>query len=335
MAHPKGGRQAAASSSSPPADAAAAPPKAVPLAMSASLWKAQLCVSLLGFGRRHRWVRWAYVLVPFASMATVVVTVVACLRWWRSGPHFVPGLVFPAISELGVAAPEKQLYQVGFGLGGELMSAGILLFELLVAPQLMHSSAASERPQQAKEQALLDNLLFWGHASAAGVSLQGVFTLEHTISSQCFVHWGGAMLFMGGAMQHAKASGELYEIISARIAAPGYASVPCVAAARRLLADGAVALAVRLRHFILNYASMVLFGITLLAQFVLAMLGVGPEQPEQPEQPAVDPRKEPPIDLSTMNMMGFMQWGIILQFVVYFCTYAADLRAAVSPEAAP
>ena len=30
-------------------------------------------------------------------------------------------------------------------------------------------------------------------------------------------------------------------------------------------------------------------------------------------------------DPKTMNTMGAMQWAIILQFAVYFCTYAIDL----------
>jgi len=42
------------------------------------------------------------------------------------------------------------------------------------------------------------------------------------------------------------------------------------------------------------------------------------------------------MDAKMMNIMGLMQWGIILQFAVFFFTYAADLFAAssLSPPAA-
>lgn len=43
---------------------------------------------------------------------------------------------------------------------------------------------------------------------------------------------------------------------------------------------------------------------------------------EQAPPPMPDPK--------TMNTMGIMQWAIILQFAVYFCTYAVDLYVCVS-----
>merc|ERR1719460_2426025 len=47
--------------------------------------------------------------------------------------------------------------------------------------------------------------------SALGIFLQGVFTLEHNVTWQSFVHWGGAVLVMMGAMAHAQASQDMYK----------------------------------------------------------------------------------------------------------------------------
>merc|ERR1719503_402634 len=94
----------------------------------------------------------------------------------------------------------------------------------------------------------------WGYASAAGVVLQGVFTLQHRVSPMSMVHWGGAILFIAGAMQHAKASNEVYELAKER-GAP-------------ILQQRSVLKALNVRKFILQYSNIVIFVLPLLAQVV-------------------------------------------------------------------
>jgi len=295
----------------------------------------------------------------------MLITVAGCHYLWSTGPHKIPGVMFPAISEMGVATPERYLYQVGFAICGAILSVGILLWEELVGPEILKSASAvpltaqlkqgavvqmpgetkgvlqtvdastgrwtvrmqdgttqvaeaqqlrvvsRERSENALEPApaLLNRSLWWGHAASTGVALQGIFTLKHEIDAQCFVHWGGAVLFMAGALQHGKACNELYDRAQAGKKSP-------------LLTGSWVKLAVRIRHCIVEYSSLVMFMVPLLMQFFPAE----PKEPgttEEERQLESEPRskvaaKAAEIDPRMMNAMGLMQWGIILQFAVFF-----------------
>jgi len=306
--------------------------------------------------------------VPLASMLVVLTTVAMCLSLWHTQGHAVAGVIFPAISELGVALPERRIYQLGFATCGGLLSLSILIYEALVevelipfgetglhasfkpgmrvkitglkaAPQLNGTSGICQEWQSSSERwnvglstgevkavkpenMVSDNgsteqltsfrrCIWWAHASGVGVVLQGLVTLQHEIGWQNFIHWGGAILFMAGAMQHAKASNDLYSNAASRDAP--------------LLQSRYVHGAYKLRCFILNYSSIVIFLIPLLAQaFPLAGSATSSANATQEDTPSA------PMHSSTMNMMGLMQWMIILQFAVYFCTYTADMHSAAN-----
>ena len=44
----------------------------------------------------------------------------------------------------------------------------------------------------------------YGGWAAAGIFLQGVFTLEMSLSPQSFIHWGAAVLLMMGTMDYSE-----------------------------------------------------------------------------------------------------------------------------------
>lgn len=331
--------------------------------------------------------------VPISSMCVVLTTVATCLCIWRSSPSYLPGVLFPAVSELGVEMPQKRLYQFGFGIGGALLSMGILLFELLAAPHFLAAlgpppavaqdvvqkgsivvvsglkaashlngklgrvvGAADESGEENKENTRwqvqfgpkdlkairpenlavaptgqtgggevadqLGRMIWWGQASAVGVIVQGVFTLEREVSMQCVVHWLAAMVFMMGAMNHARASNEMFERAREYCGADG-ASGPL----RQLLAGRGVSTSMWLRRIILDYSSVAMFAVPLIMQ-VMPRAST-PAGDGDAAAAAADQAKSP-MDPATMNTMGLMQWGIILQFAIYFCTYTSDICAAAT-----
>eukprot|EP00928_Gymnodinium_smaydae_P032465 TRINITY_DN23504_c0_g3_i1.p1 TRINITY_DN23504_c0_g3~~TRINITY_DN23504_c0_g3_i1.p1 ORF type:complete len:371 (+),score=79.27 TRINITY_DN23504_c0_g3_i1:53-1114(+) len=323
--------------------------------------------------RQRLWLwRLLATVVPVASLTAAVGTVVTCLCIWRSGPHFVKGLTVPAISELGVEEPERRIYQVGFALCGALLSSSLLLYRELVPKSLLgapttppakaSAKLAAGSPvrvpgeaggsgsregmcqsfdaekgcwsvaleagevQLYKPEALLrlaseadarqlQSLVWWGHVSAAGIITQGLVTLSHEgVGPQNLVHWGGAITFMLGAQLHAQASNELYGDAADR-GAP-------------LLQSAWVRLALRMREIILNYSSVAMFAVPLVMQFVPEASGSN-----DGNATATIEVNGAPFDPKMMNMMGLMQWGIIGQFALYFCSYTLDLQTAVALEA--
>ena len=139
------------------------------------------------------------ILAPLGSMTCVLFTLAICYYLWRTGSNIRdPRVIFPAISELGASMPEQRFYQVGFAITGLLLALHIRLFSQLVLPKMLEHDTSTEIKNQA------ELAISWGYYSAVGVILQGVFTLEMKLSMQSMIHWGGAVLFMSGAMNHGK-----------------------------------------------------------------------------------------------------------------------------------
>ena len=272
------------------------------------------------FGSKFRIVA---ILAPLGSMSCVLWTLATCYYMWRTGPNLRdPRVIFPAISELGASMPEHRVYQVGFAVTGALLTVHIWLFSQLVLPRLLEYGN-SELQQHA------DSAVNWGYVSAAGVVLQGVFTLELKLSAQSCIHWAGAIAFMSGAMNHAQESKQLYDG-----ALELTDHVP-------LLRHGALLNTVEVRRFIVDYSSVFMFLPIILAQVLFASGGPPPAIPAPPagasaaerqRHAALVQQQENAPDPKMMNTMGVMQWAIILQFAVYFCTYAVDLWFAVQEQ---
>ncbi|CAK0836216.1 unnamed protein product [Prorocentrum cordatum] len=299
---------------------------------------------LLPAARRRGWLQALAVGVTPSlnrrSMAAVLLTVAACYRAWSRGPR-LPGVVFPAVSELGVDLPQRRMYQFGFVSCGALLSASVAIFTELLAPHLLQAAAepipgedlgaggqaricglgggaldlngqvgklktqegsggrwrvelpsgavkavppqnlVAHKPEAAAgapERQLWDSCLRWAHCSALGVAVQGGVTLVRELCLQNFVHWGGAVLFMAGAVQHAKASVDLYEAL-----------------------------------FLLPLALQAFPAAGPPGRGTTAGGGASPE-----------------VDPAVLNAMGVVQWGIIQPFAVFFCTYACDMSAAAA-----
>merc|ERR1712129_455861 len=125
------------------------------------------------------------------------------------------------------------------------------------------------------------------------------------------------MLFMMGAMQHGRASNEMYERATVLVGA----SMEGSGALKQLLAGRGVPTAMWLRRIILDYSSVAMFAVPVLMQVL-------------PRSTTQEPQTVDGMDPTTMNTMGLMQWGIILQFAVYFCTYTADICSATTLDVA-
>ena len=213
--------------------------------------------------------------------------------------------------------PEHRVYQVGFAVTGCLLAVHIYLFSQIVLPHLL-DYGNSDMQQHA------DNAVWYGYAAAVGVIVQGVFTLEMQLSAQSCIHWVGAILFMNGAMNHAQESKALY---TAALQFSDHIPV---------LRSPFLTSTVAIRQFIVDYSTMFMFLPVVAAQIFFASQGSStPPPPDVP--PSATPAERAEIervarethaqlpDPKTMNTMGAMQWAIILQFAVYFCTYAIDL----------
>lgn len=261
------------------------------------------------FGSRMPFVA---ILAPLGSMSCVILTVLTAYYLWRTGENIRdPRVIFPAISELGAAMPEHRVYQVGFAMTGLLLFIHIRLFSQLVVPKLLEYGTPEMQNHA-------DLAISWGYYSAAGVILQGVFTLEMQISMQSMIHWGGAVLFMSGAMNHAQNSKSLYE---SALESSDHISI---------LRNESLLNAIHVRKLILDYSTFFMFVPIILAQLYFASssssTGTTPAARRLPDGTEAPPLPDP----KTMNTMGVMQWAIVLQFAIYFCTYAVDLWVVVS-----
>eukprot|EP00811_Abedinium_folium_P033009 NODE_6004_length_1713_cov_4.980454.p1 GENE.NODE_6004_length_1713_cov_4.980454~~NODE_6004_length_1713_cov_4.980454.p1 ORF type:complete len:315 (-),score=100.02 NODE_6004_length_1713_cov_4.980454:767-1672(-) len=265
--------------------------------------------------RSLRILRVSVVVVPLLSMVAMLATVARCYMLWQRRPDAQPGVIFPAISALGLDVATKLIYQVGFAACGVMLSMSILLFEVLVAPHLVAGGENAPTELTPEEKSSLNRCLLCGHVAAAGIALQGIFTLEHVISLRCFVHWGGALFFICGAMQHGQAATNLYSLLEMRNAA--------------LLQERCVQRALKVRRFIVAYSSAVIFIAPLVMQFMPLAVPVGSEVDgvHKPKPGEPSPR--------LANIMGIVQWGLILEHALFFCTYVMDMWAAAGRPPLP
>jgi len=237
----------------------------------------------------------ACIFVPLVCISGLFATVGRAYSLWFPTRQF-RGLIFPAISELGVAQPQKSVYQVGFVTVGLLLALHVYVLSQIVIPKLVPSNAEPERTKAAS------NCIWYGYQAAFGAGLQGLFTLELQVSPQSIIHWVAAVLFMMGSMHHAQLSSNIYDDAIAEGALPA----PVVWAAT-------------LRSAILKYSTVVMFLPVILCQVFASSF------PQQPPQQAEGGDPQMPGSPTMMNAMGLMQWFIILQFAFYFASYAVDL----------
>lgn len=262
-----------------------------------------------------------------------IATLAACCRIHNRYKRFQPGVTIPVISELGIFQPGTVVYQGGFTMVGLLLALSMRRFDELVSPQLQDAEAAAvARAQESRlPPPSLEFAIKAGYAAAAGAALQGLCTLEMKASLQTLVHFGGAMLFMAGAFQHAQSIEPIYS----------EATNPTVEALffQRYIA---VQWAHTLRHWMLHGAVPIMCFVLPLAFQVYSFVfprqttvpkSTGPvarQQSASGSQGQCDGGTEPEMQPDVANAMGAMQWAIIFLFATYFATYTADLYAACS-----
>jgi len=139
--------------------------------------------------------------VPLFAGFVVFSTIAFCYA--LASDRFPSGLIFPAISQLGMENPEKIVYQIGFGFTGVVFFICILVFKQTVLPIL--------KVLLPDQEAELNKAVIHGMICALGCTLQGIFTLEKKPGWQSYIHWGGALLFAAFARFHADYINKVYK----------------------------------------------------------------------------------------------------------------------------
>lgn len=243
-------------------------------------------------------VKSTWIAAPIACISCLFLTVTTAYYLWF--PLREPGIYFPAISALGVAHPQKLVYQFGFVAVGITLATHIYVVrENLINQHLLNDN-------DIRRQKIANDCIWYGFLAAIGAGLQGLFTLEMKLSPKSFVHWGSAVMFMMGAMNHSQLSQQLYTEAKEH---------------SELLHVPLVVQITTFRTALLKYSSFIMFAPMIISQIFFAST---PKQRTEDVNPDIQPPSQP----GTMNAMGLMQWCIILQFSFYFLSYAVDLWCA-------
>lgn len=231
-------------------------------------------------------------LAPVCSLIWFFATVATC--YWLHSPICANGVLFPAISEMGLSSVARLVYRVGFGLCGFLLATTVLELRALASQQNIVSTSDGQ------DWAPSDPGIGWGLAAAGGVALQGICTLRLTFGLETVAHLGGAVLVMSGTMQHATQSNAWFT------------NLPT---GSPLLRQGLGSWGLWLRRDAVQHAMssgsggiFLLFLLPLLAQ-AGGRLGMGTS------------------GHAMENATGLMQWLIVSGVALYFCTYTLDLMA--------
>lgn len=129
-----------------------------------------------------------------------------------------------------------------------------------------------------------------GYVAALGMAVQGVFTLEAGLSAQTLLHFAGAVAFVLGTMWHADASNALFtDLGDTALAASPLARF--AVAVRRTCSEGLTVM------LLLVPVGLQVWAWTTGFESKVARL---------------------------QNMIGIAQWALVLNFAVFYCTYAFD-----------
>jgi len=129
-----------------------------------------------------------------------------------------------------------------------------------------------------------------GYVAALGIAVQGVFTLETGLSLQTLLHFAGAIAFVLGTMWHADASNALFADLgdSALAVSP---SARAAISVRRACSEG-----------------LPIMLLTLPVGLQLWHWATGAEGRGGRLQ----------------SVIGLAQWALVLDFAIFYCTYACD-----------
>ncbi|CAK0868860.1 unnamed protein product, partial [Prorocentrum cordatum] len=215
--------------------------------------------------------------LPTTVLAWIVTTLVWC--YWLHRPLTSPGSVLPGISEMGIAPPARGIYRGGSATVGLLLACTVHLYSAVLLPHLAEGAAGGRAVECTS----------MGYVAAVGVAVQGIFTLETSMSIQTLLHFAGAIAFVLGTMWHADASNALYTDLGDTVLAAS-PSARAAVAVRRTCSEGLPAMLLA-----------VPVGLHLW-QWARGLESSGRLQ----------------------NAIGFAQWALVLNFAIFYCTYACD-----------
>ncbi len=217
---------------------------------------------------------------------------------WFSNNHNKDGIFLPAMSELGLQAPEKYWYQYGFGFIGALMFVHVELFQFFIAKEIS-SSHVKHKTENIKRQevaGIFQKAIISGRVCALGATLQGIFTLENTASYQSIIHWTGAILFLMGAQSFTDTTDNLYKKMGKALS---------------FLQGRQFRKAVSCRKFVLEsnttFMGCIMFLVPILWQISKRIGGLSSQS-----SPGL------------LNIMGAVQWILIFRYSLVFALYGID-----------
>jgi len=157
---------------------------------------------------------------------------------------------------------------------------------------LLHLADGAAAASRAAESASM------GYIAALGVALQGVFTLEPGLSVQTLLHFAGAIAFILGTMWHADASNALFTDLSDTALGMSPAARTAIGV-RRVCSEG--------------------------LPVMLFMVPVGLEVRNWSMGLEAKGGR-------LQNVIGLVQWALVLNFAVFYCTYACDFWVVLQPS---
>eukprot|EP00927_Polykrikos_kofoidii_P064807 TRINITY_DN6044_c0_g1_i1.p1 TRINITY_DN6044_c0_g1~~TRINITY_DN6044_c0_g1_i1.p1 ORF type:complete len:350 (+),score=38.04 TRINITY_DN6044_c0_g1_i1:84-1052(+) len=216
--------------------------------------------------------------LPTSLLVWILATLAGC--YWLHKPLSSPEAVLPGISEMGIAPPARGVYRSGSATAGLLLACTVRLYSTLLLPHLADGAAAGRAAESAN----------MGYVAAAGVAVQGVFTLETGLSVQTLLHFAGAIAFVLGTIWHADASNALFnDLGDTALAVSPVARVAI--SVRRICSEG--------------------------LPIMLLMVPVGLQIWQWSSGCESKGGR-------LQNVIGLAQWALVINIAVFYCTYACD-----------
>lgn len=232
--------------------------------------------------------------IPVSAVVWLFVTLLLC--FWLSRPVQDPNVCLPAISEMGVADPARTVYRIGFLMVGLLLGCTMRLYDVLLMRNLQADAGLMQEMRVRS--------LFFGYMTAAGVVIQGVFTLGARVTPQTILHFLGAALFIVGSMFHTQAANTILTS----------AATPTL-----LLASPPARTIARLRRLACDHGPVSLIFFPLAQQAGSLMLSRADDTGERS-----DAEGDPIGSSRFFSVVALVQWAVVLMYAFIFCSYAVD-----------
>jgi len=247
-------------------------------------------------------------LLPMACIVELLVTVGLCYILIRPKLKGT-SIVLPYVSELGMWFPEKWAYQLGFSMCSIMILATLHIFERKIAPHLLISVRGTD------DELLVYEAIKSGYYMSFGVALQGVCTLGIGVSVETVMHLLGALIFSVFGMTHCGTVRQLFQTGLSANQEIGFFAHPLTK------------ISINTRELCLNRFPLLFILMPILFQSYQVLLKSGQAFGEKPNPGAGETNNDnPPVEENSnlRNIIALMQWLVVLQSAIYFCTYSID-----------